>query len=77
MAASGYVSEDVLTSIIPLFVVLVFKLYEICFIGGMLETKIARKIIFDIYSLFFEAKINISPPYSVYGHQTLQAGDLP
>ena len=56
MAASGYVSEDVLTSIIPLFVVLVFKLYEICFIGGMLETKIPRKIIFDIYSLFLKSK---------------------
>ena len=32
MAASGYVSEDVLTSIVPLFVVLVLKLHEKSFL---------------------------------------------
>ena len=56
MAASGYVSEDVLTSIIPLFVVLVFKLYEICFIGGMLETKLHEKSFLIYIRFFFKPK---------------------
>ena len=34
MTALGYVLEDVLKSIIPLFFVFIVKFHEICYIGG-------------------------------------------
>ena len=52
MAASSYVSEDLLTSIIPLFFVFVDKFHKIGYTGEVLRTTIARKIIPDIYLHF-------------------------
>ena len=51
MANSGYVLEDLLTTIIPLFLVFVVQFHKINYIGGILETRIAQNV-YDIYSHF-------------------------
>ena len=51
MANSGYVLEDLLTTIIPLFLVFVVQFHKINYIGGILETRIAQN--FMIYIRIF------------------------
>lgn len=51
MANSDYVLEDLLTTMIPLFLVFVVKFHKINYIGGILETRTAQNV-YDIYSHF-------------------------
>ena len=60
MAASGYVLEDLLASIISSFFVFVVAFHKIGYIGGILETKIARKIISNTYAHFLNVAAELS-----------------